>query len=59
MIIKCFCHANARGNAKAATYQDQHYGSGKRVANETTKLINDRKLYRCVVCGKEGTKRGD
>ena len=40
MILKCSCKH---------TYQDKHYGPGKRVHN---KCIKDRVVkYRCTVCG--------
>ena len=43
-IMKCYCEHE---------FQDNKYGKGKRVFNQTAKC--DGKTYRCTVCGKETT----
>ena len=53
MILSCFkCRGNQVGGA---IYQDQKYGSGMRVHNQTANkgnVVN----YRCTVCGNERGK---
>ena len=46
-IIKCRCKSE---------FQDERYGKGKRVHNQTTK--NNGRTYRCTVCGNE-TESGE
>jgi hypothetical protein len=46
-IMKCFCDHK---------FQDQAYGPGKRVFNETTKKGTP---WRCTVCGKLSTEGGE
>jgi predicted SprT family Zn-dependent metalloprotease len=39
-VVKCFCESS---------FQDEHYGKGRRLANITGKEA----VYRCTVCGKD------
>lgn len=52
MILKCNCTHGPNGVATAALQQDEMYGKGQRVQNETAK----EGTYRCTVCGNTNTK---
>lgn len=43
-VISCNCRHKA---------QDEIYGVGRRVMNETKQAKGDRPTYRCTVCGAE------
>ena len=45
MIKKCGCTGDKAGNTAGANFQDQKYGKGNRIVNETNSG------YRCTVCG--------
>lgn len=49
MILKCSCRHD---------YQDNRYGKGRRVFNETSKGDANDRTYRCTVCSHE-TKKGN
>lgn len=34
-------------------FQDQKYGPGKRVHNQTMKEVGQKVVWRCTVCGRE------
>ncbi len=48
-ILYCTCHHQ---------FQDQRYGSHKRVHNPKAKSLSAMQEYRCTVCGREKTKAG-
>jgi len=52
MIKRCeYC---AESTCKAAQFQNETYGVGKRVHNETEKkTASNKPVYRCTVCGRE------
>ena len=50
MILRCT-------NNCAHSFQDKRYGKGKRVFNLTTKEQGEEKVYRCIVCLNEQTKK--
>ncbi len=54
MILSCFrCQTN-EGNG--AAFQNERYGDGMRVHNETDKRIACKLIYRCTICNHERSK---
>jgi hypothetical protein len=49
-------NGTAKISCKCANeFQDKHYGKGVRVANATSKQIQDKAVVRCTVCCSEHT----
>jgi len=48
MILSCFrCRDNTGPGAK---FQDEKYGTGMRVHNETASRVGTSRQYRCTIC---------
>jgi len=56
MILRCDCREDRRGNASAAQFQDELYGDGRRVHNQTAGKTQP--SARCTVCGTERAIKG-
>jgi len=54
MVLSCFrCESN---EGPGARYQNEKYGHGMRVHNQTQSRQSTKLLHRCTVCGHERTR---
>lgn len=53
IVMKCDCRKNL---SQGSMYQEETYGEGRRVFNETKSGDEKNRKYRCSVCGSEKGK---